>query len=176
MAKGLLGYLEEKRTALLARRARIAAGELGLSKMSASASAEGRSGIRRIRIRDFQMVSDSGKDYAGYDLGPSSPEILLGSLASCLVHTFQIHAADQQVPLLSISAETGGQLDNRAGREGFEEVPVWPHSITWTVRLQTPASAAQIETLKSSVARACPILNLLSRATDVTGEVVIEAP
>ena len=38
--------------------------------LSASVKAEGRSGVRRIRIRDFQIISDSGPDFAGYNSGP----------------------------------------------------------------------------------------------------------
>ena len=37
--------------------------------------AMGRSGIREIRIRDFQIISDSKPDLAGYDLGPGADDL-----------------------------------------------------------------------------------------------------
>lgn len=83
----LTEYLAQKRDALLRRKAHARSGEASPLKLQAQAHAEGRSGVRRIRIRDFQVISDSPPDFAGYDLGPSSPELLLGALSSCLTHT-----------------------------------------------------------------------------------------
>jgi hypothetical protein len=74
----LVEYFDRKRRALVERRARIADGRLGPVSLRASATAEGRSGARRIRVRDFQVLTDSPPDFAGYDLGPSSPELQLG--------------------------------------------------------------------------------------------------
>jgi hypothetical protein len=96
-------YLGEKRQAVAARKSCIAAGEGVPMTLTARVRAEGRSGNRRIRIRDFQVISDSATDFAGYDLVPSSPELQLGVLGSCLTHTFQIQAATLGVPLYSLS-------------------------------------------------------------------------
>jgi hypothetical protein len=98
-------YLGEKRQAIAARKSSIAAGEGVPMTLTARVRAEGRSGIRRIRIRDFQVISDSEADFAGYDLGPSSPELQLGVLGSCLTHTFLIQAATLGVPLDSLELE-----------------------------------------------------------------------
>ncbi|MFY3965025.1 OsmC family peroxiredoxin, partial [Achromobacter ruhlandii] len=94
-------YLGQKREAVLARNARDPRTVTPV-KLRAHVSAEGRSGVRRIRIRDHQVVSDSPADFAGYDLGPSSPELLLGSLGSCLTHIFLIKAAELELPLDSL--------------------------------------------------------------------------
>ncbi len=167
----LQNYLGRKRAALLERRAGIESGALTTHPITTRARAEGLSGIRRIRIRDFQIVSDSPPSFAGYDLGPGSPEILLGSLSSCLVHTWLIHAADQQVPLDGLEVEVNGQLDARAGRPGFEDVPVYPHNITYRLTVTSPAERAAIDGVDQAVQRLCPVLNLLIRATDVRGVV-----
>lgn len=66
-------YLSEKRAAVLARSAAIAAGTAQAARLKASVRAEGRSGVRRLRIREHQVISDSPPDFAGYNLGPSSP-------------------------------------------------------------------------------------------------------
>ncbi len=107
-------YLGQKREAIAVRKAHVAAGESGLKTLTARVRAEGRSGIRRIRIRDFQVISDSEADFAGYDLGPSSPELQLGVLGSCLTHTFLIQAAALGVPLDSLELEVTGTIDPRA--------------------------------------------------------------
>ncbi|WP_246719411.1 OsmC family protein [Rhizobium laguerreae] len=126
-------YLRQKHEALLDWRARVRKGDRSAVTFEASASAEGRSGVRRIRIRDFQVISNSPSDFAGYNLGPSSPELLLGALSSCLTHTFLIHASDQGVPLESLHREVSATIDPRAGAEGYEDVPVYPRtSTTWS--------------------------------------------
>lgn len=172
----LNAYLGQKREALLARRARVKAGELGPVTLRAGAGAEGRSGVRRIRIRDFQVISDSPPDFAGYDLGPSSPELLAGALSSCLTHTYLIHAADLGVPLESLRADVSATIDPRGGSEGYENIPVYPHDIAYTVTLVSPASADDIARLTAAVEKFCPILNLLKRATQVSGRVDHQQP
>ncbi|MFB9947595.1 OsmC family protein [Rhizobium puerariae] len=169
-------YLSQKREALLKRRARLKSGDLGPVTLKASASAEGRSGVRRISIRDFQVISDSPPDFAGYNLGPSSPELLLGALSSCLTHTFLIHASDQGVALESLHAEVSATIDPRGGSEGHEDIPVYPHDIAYTVTLVSPASAEEIERLQAAVEKFCPILNLLKRGTEVRGRLDHQRP
>jgi uncharacterized OsmC-like protein len=157
----LIEYLAHKRKALLERRERLASGSLGPTPLLARAIAEGRSGVRRIRIRDFQVITDSPTDFAGYDLGPSSPELQLGILGSCLNHSYLIQAAALEVPIESIEVEVEGTIDRRAGSPGYENTPVYPQNIAYVVKIASPASPAQIDALREKVERACPILNLL---------------
>ena len=172
----LLEYLCQKREAFLARRARIANGALGPARLKASAVAEGRSGVRRIRIRDFQVITDSPPDFAGYDLGPSSPELQLGVLASCLNHSFLIQAAALEIPLESIAVDVEATIDPRAKSEGFEATPVYPTGIAYVVRIASSASAAQIEQLHATVEQWCPILNLLKNPQTIAGRVELARP
>lgn len=165
----LAEYLIQKRDALLRRKARARSGEARPLPLQAQAHAEGRSGVRRIRIRDFQIVSDSPPDFAGYDLGPSSPELLLGALSSCLTHTYLIQAADQQIALEDVSVEVHGLLDPRAGTPGHENTPIYPHVLAYTVRLTTDVTA--LDALNAAVERFCPILNLLRQGVEVRGTV-----
>jgi uncharacterized OsmC-like protein len=145
----------------------IAAGASPTDLSKAKATAEGRSGVRRIRIRDFQIITDSPPDFAGYDLGPSSPELVLGGLASCLNHSYLIQAAALEVPIESIEVE--GTIDPRAGSPGYETIPVYPQNIVYVVRIDGPASAAEIQTLRDNVEKFCPILNLLRQPQTIEG-------
>lgn len=154
-------YLAEKRAAVLARDAAIERGTAQPAALKARVSAEGRSGVRRIRIRDHQVISDSPPDFAGYNLGPSSPELQLGVLGSCVTHIFLIQAASRQVPLSSLEVEVSGVIDPRGGKPGHEQTPIWPHDIAYTVHIDSPASRADIDALFEAVERTCPILNLL---------------
>jgi uncharacterized OsmC-like protein len=174
---GLQAYLEQKREALLRRRDTANTnGSSGPHTLAARVRAEDRSGIRRIRIRDFQILSDSDPDFAGYNLGPGSPELQLGVLGSCLTHIFLIQAADHQVPLDSLEVEVTGQQDGRAGKPGFEHIPVYPHNIHYTVHVTSSASDAELAELHAAVERVCPILNLLVNPQHISGSIAHTLP
>lgn len=171
---GLRAYLEVKRAALLAKREAERAGSVTEpNRLRARTKAEERSGVRRIRIRHHQILSDSPPDFAGYDLGPASPEIQLGVLSSCLTHIFLIQAADLRIPLDSLEVEVQADQDPRAGQPGFEQVPIYPHNISYTVHITSPATKARIRELHETVERKCPIYNLLVNPQSVTGRVVL---
>lgn len=164
-------YLAEKRSAVLARNAAVDAGTAQPAQLKAHVRAEGRSGVRRLRIRDHQVISDSPPDFAGYNLGPSSPELQLGVLGTCVTHIFLIHAAEKQVPLQSLEVEVSGTIDPRAGKPGHENTPIWPHDIGYTVHIDSPASREQVDALFHSVEQSCPILNLLRNPQVIRSEV-----
>ncbi|QNB08880.1 OsmC family protein [Herbaspirillum frisingense] len=163
-------YLSEKRSAVLAREALIDAGNAGPTQLAARVTAEGRSGVRRIRIRDHQVISDSPPDFAGYNLGPSSPELQLGVLGSCVTHIFLIQAAHRQVAVDSLEVEVSGRIDPRGGRPGHEDIPIWPHDIGYVVHLESPAPAADVQALFEAVEATCPILNLLKNPQQIRAE------
>jgi uncharacterized OsmC-like protein len=168
----LVEYLKQKREAVQARDLAVRRGSAGAIELKATVTAEGRSGIRRIRIRDFQLISDSPPSFAGYDLGPSSPELQLGILGSCLNHTYLIQAAVLQIALESIEVEVTARIDPRARQTGHESTPVYPHAIAYTVRLSSPASDADIAKLTKAVEESCPILNLLRSPQQIEGSVL----
>jgi len=165
-------YLVQKRTALLARNA-VDPATLAPVTLKARATAEGRSGIRHIRIRQHHIISDSPADFAGYDLGPASPEIFLGSLSSCLTHIFLIHAADRQIPLSRLEVEVQAEVDQRGGKvPGFETVPFYPYNIRYSVELDTSASEAEVSALHQAVETWCPVLNLIKNPQSLEGTVI----
>ncbi|WP_244042215.1 OsmC family protein [Methylobacterium sp. J-030] len=137
---------------------------------------EGGSGVRRIAIRRHAIVSDSLPDFAGFDLGPGSPELQLGVLGSCLAHTVLIQAALQELAIDTIEVEVIATFDSRAGAEGFEDIPVHPQDIAFEVRLQSPADPARIQALQAAVEKTYPILNLLRLPQSVRARFAVAAP
>ena len=164
-------YLAEKREALRQRQAAITAPGYTPDRIRAQVSAEGRSGVRRIRVRGHEVITDSPPDFAGYDLGPSSPELALGALGSCLIHSWLIQAAAQDVSIEHLEVEVTGTIDPRADSPGHEATPVYPHDVGFVVHVSSPAGADRIEALRAAVDRACPILNLLRSPQHVATQV-----
>ena len=165
----LTAYLKDKALALKKRKEVIETDKPAAKQLSASVTAEGRSGIRRVRIRDFQVVTDAPPDLAGYNLGPSAPELLLGSLGSCLVHTLMIQAAWLDIPIDSAEAVVTGNFDARTGHPAFPDFPSVLANVAYVLRLATPANDGDVAKLHALVGRFCPILNLLRGGQKVPG-------
>lgn len=165
-------YLAHKRTAVLARQERVKNGTAQAVQLHAHVTAEGRSGVRRLRIREHHIISDSPYDFAGFNLGPSSPEIQLGVLGTCVTHIFEIQAALLQVPLDSLEVDVHGTIDPRAGQPGHEATPIWPHHIAYEVQVQSSASDEALARLFEAVEKNCPVLNLLRNPQHIEGRVV----
>ncbi|MEA2512263.1 MAG: hypothetical protein QOG89_2288 [Thermomicrobiales bacterium] len=142
--------------------------------VTAHVRAEGWSGIRSIRIRDFQLLSDSGPECAGFHVGPTSPELQLGALGSCLTDTFLSQAAERGVVLESVEVEIIGALDPCTDTLDNGYLSLCPRDISYTAHLCSPASADEIEALHAAVERVCPVLNLLVQPQSVRGSIVLE--
>ncbi|MEU5725495.1 OsmC family protein [Micromonospora sp. NPDC047738] len=166
-------YLSQKRAALTARRESANTGPVPLR---ARVTAEGRSGVRRIRIRDFQIISDSRPDLAGYDLGPGSPELQAGVLGSCVTHIFLIKAAELKIPLDSLAVDVQAEYDPRGQAPDNVDAPVYPYNFRYQVQVASPATDEDLARLHAEVQRVCPILNLLRNPQEINGSVARVSP
>lgn len=164
-------YLRLKRDAHRALKEKARAPDYRPNEIAARVTVEGRSGVRRIRVRDFQILTDSPPNFVGYDLGPSSPEVALGALGSCLAHSWLIQATVHDLPLDAVEVEVRGRIDLRTGEPGHEDIPPEPHGIAFTVNLATDAPQAAVDAVAAAVEHACPILNLLRRPQQVLAHV-----
>ncbi|MGN3963085.1 OsmC family protein [Burkholderia gladioli] len=164
-------YLIQKREVWLTRReAARQDPALAPNRLKANVRALGRSGVREIRIRDFQVISDSPEDFAGYNLGPASPELQLGVLGSCLTHITLIQAAERQLRIDAIEVEVTGEQHPLAQQPGFEQFPIFPHNIRYTLEIVSPEAPETIRALHEAVEAVCPIFNLLRQPQTIVGE------
>jgi uncharacterized OsmC-like protein len=135
---------------------------------------DGGTGVRRLHVRQFEILHDNPEYLAGHDLGPTSQEHQLGTLTSCITHITLIQAAAQQIVLDSLSISVKATIDPRAGRPGFEDVPRYPHNIAYTVHVKSPHTLEQIQKLRNDVEAVCPIYNLLISEPEIEVRVVRE--
>ena len=91
--RGLATYLRQKTAAMRAAAQQRPRGQEWREQVEAVCVADDATGVRKLRIRDWQLISDSGAAFGGWALGPSSPELLCGVLSTCLTHTYLIGAA-----------------------------------------------------------------------------------
>jgi uncharacterized OsmC-like protein len=169
--RSLARYLENKAAAMERHAAGFTSGDAVRDTIAAECSASDLTGVRRVRIRDFQLVSDSGPGFGGFNLGPSSPELLLGVLASCLTHVYLIGAATQGVRLDSVNVRFEAE-NNDAGFLGLETAdPSYPFNIRGRVHIESGESPERLAALHEYAARACPLTKLVKEPQSVTIEV-----
>jgi len=161
-------YLERKAAVLAERRADFTAKpEAALVKLKATAHVAGNTGVRPVRMGDYIVISDSAPGLAGHSLGPTAPEMLLGALASCLVHTYLLQAALLDIPLDSVEVEINGAF-NMAGAVGMPQPdPLKLEGISYKPTLVSPAPADVLQRLHAAVEHTCAVLNTLRSPVDV---------
>lgn len=161
-------YLERKQAVLAARRADYTAEpEKAVVQLRASSWVAGSTGARPVKLGATQWITDSAPGLAGHALGPTAPEMLLGALASCLVHTYLIQAALFELPLEHVEITVEGALD-MSGVVGlpFAALPQLA-GVTYHADVVCEAPAEAIERLHAAVEQTCPVLNTLRLPTPV---------
>ena len=167
MAK-LDNYLERKAVALADRKQDWAANpEKAVATIKASSRVAGITGTRPTTMGNHTIVSDSAPGLAGHSLGPTSPEMLLGALASCLVHTYLIHATLMNIPLDDVTVEISGTLDYKPVIGMPAENRPCIYDIHYQAEVESPADAATIEQLHAVVEGNCPVLNTIRYPTNI---------
>lgn len=141
--------------------------------VTATCTADDRTGVRKLRIRDWLIIGDSGPGFGGFSLGPSSPELLCGVISTCLTHTYEIGASVMGIPLDRIEVRVSA-LNNDSRFGGIEtDDPPLPWDITARVSIEAPdASADQLATLHAYASERCPLTNLIRTGAPVS--VIVE--
>ena len=140
--------------------------------MTATVDVRGRSGVRVIKIRQFELISDTAQDLAGFDLGPFSPEHQLAALGGCIAHTAQMVAAGLELSIDGISVEVRAQMHPLAQTPGYENIPTVPYNLRYTLHIESKESAETIAALHQQIEEVCPIYNLIKQPQPISGTLV----
>jgi uncharacterized OsmC-like protein len=166
----LANYLQRLRAAL----ARQVAGGEQPRELTARVTAESRSGVRRLRIRDFQLISDSQRSFAGYNLGAGSWDTEVGVLGSAVATEFLIQAATSGIELEAVDVVFTSHQDPPGARQRTRVS--YPRNLRYEAYLVSPASDAELEALRLKVESSSPVLNLVSQQQDIPHGQVVYAP
>lgn len=166
-------YLNRKSAVLAQRRADfIAAPEKATVHIQAKSWVAGNTGARPVKMGETLFITDSAPALAGHALGPTAPEVLLGALASCLVHTYLIQAVLMDIPIDGVEIEVRGAVP-MGGVVGLPyDRPPQMEAITYTANVITSASAEAVEQMHQAVEATCPVLNTIRNPTAVTRQPV----
>lgn len=128
-------------------------------------------GLRSVvRIRGFEVPVDEPPSLGGADTAPNPVELALAALATCQEITYRLHADHLGIPLDGVAVTLEGELDLRGFFDVDAAVRPGFRAIRGTVKLDSPAPAAELERLKAHVDAHCPVLDLLANPTPLTLE------
>ena len=166
--RGLQAYLRQKADSMQRAAAERPNGRDWHEQIEAICVADDATGVRKLRIRDWHFVSDSGPAFGGWSLGPSSPELLCGVVSTCLTHTYEIGAAMLGIPVDRIQVRVTAENNDARFLSIPTDDPAVPFNITAHATVEAPkATAEQIEALHE-YARQCPLTNLIRQPNTVT--------
>ena len=166
-AQPTLPDFQKRRLAALKALEKTPAEQIQPIRLEVSTTAEQRSGVRRIRIRGHQIISDSDYSFAGYSLGPGSPESSLTAIASDLADTWLSQAALKGVRIDSL----GVSITSRPDSVKPEKRIVYPHNLLYTIYVKSPATDEQLEEIRLLAEQHSPAFNIASIKQPVTGDI-----
>ncbi|WP_313343698.1 OsmC family protein [Stenotrophomonas sp.] len=161
VASPLRTYLAAKRAAIQEQSAKPGAP----TAIHGKVTAESRSGVRRLRIGptgEFQYISDSGRNYAGYNLGAGSWDSLVGTLASAVADEYIVQAAVQNVPLDGLDVVFTSIPERKS------ESLAYPNNLSYVAYIDSPATDAQLQALKRAVHENSSAIDLVTRPQQVS--------
>ena len=169
MPRSLRDYLQQKAASMRRAAAVRSKGEDWHEIVGATCVADDATGVRKLRIRDWQYIGDSGPSFGGWSLGPSSPELLCGVVSTCLTHTYLIGAAWLEIPVDRVEVSVQAENNDSAFLDISTNDPDLPFGITARVTLLAPdASTQQLDELHRYARERCPITRLIRQANEVT--------
>lgn len=160
---------------LVARRQALAAHPSPAPEtLRAQVTAESRSGVRRLRIGEFQHLSDSDRDFAGYGLGAGSWDSAVAVLASAIADAFATQAALRGVPIDHLDVVVASYPDDPAVAR--TRTVSYPRNLTYEAHIDSPAGDAELEALRQAVERASPVFNLIAESQPLAHGEVFHTP
>lgn len=166
--RGLRNYLADKATAMKDAARRRPRGHDWHEIVEATCVADDPTGARKVTTSGHRYISDSGPDFGGWRLGPSSPELLCAVVSTCLTHTYLIGAASMGVGLDRVEVRVTAE-NNDARFVGVEtDDPPLPFNLTAHVTVDPgDAPAGDVAALHSYVEESCPLTRLIREPTSV---------
>ncbi|MBE0613529.1 MAG: OsmC family protein [Burkholderiales bacterium] len=128
-----------------------------------------------VSIRQHRLAADEPAALGGADSGPNPVELILAALGSCQEITYRAYATALGIPLDSVAVELSGDIDLRGFFAVDDTVRSGFQNIRGTVNIESSASAADLQKLRSVVDAHCPVLDMLANKVPVSLELSIKS-
>ena len=124
-----------------------------------------------IKARNFEIVIDQPENMGSTNRGPRPSEILLAALAACHEVTYRLYADAMDIDLKDIAVSVTGVSDARGFFNVEEGIPAGFSEIYGDIKIESGASDEEIERLRETVNRHCPVLDDLRKPLKIELEI-----
>lgn len=121
----------------------------------------------QIKTRNFDLIADQPENMGGTDLGPRPSELLLAALAACHEVTYRLYADAMDINLQDVAVSVTGVSDARGFFNVDDEVDAGFSEVFGDINIVSNASDEDIERLRQTVNRHCPVLDDLRKPLKV---------
>lgn len=119
------------------------------------------------RTRDFDVIVDQPENMGSTNLGPRPSELLLAALAACHEVTYRLYADAMDIDLKSIAVSVTGVSDARGFFNVEEGIAAGFSEVYGEIKIESDATDEDIERLRQTVNRHCPVLDDLRKPVKV---------
>jgi len=120
-----------------------------------------------VKVRDFEVIVDQPANMESTDRGPRPSEYVLAALAACHEVTYRLYADAMDISLDSIAVSVTGVSDAKGFFSVDDKTPAGFSEIFGTIAIESSASDDDIERLRQTVNRHCPVLDDITRPVSV---------
>ena len=120
-----------------------------------------------VKTREFNLVLDQPENMGSTDLGPRPSEMLLAALAACHEVTYRLYADALDIDLQDISVSVTGVSDARGFFNVEEGIDAGFSEVYGEINIVSDASDEDLERLRQTVNRHCPVLDDLRKPLKV---------
>lgn len=122
----------------------------------------------RVKVRNFNIDLDQPENMGSSDIAPRPSEMLLAALAACHEVTYRLYADAMDIDLQDISVSVTGVSDARGFFDvGDDDIPAGFSEIYGVINIKSNATDDEIEGLRQTVSRHCPVLDDLRKPLKV---------
>ncbi len=165
-APSLRDHLKQRKVALEAWNA-LSDKDLKPVTLTANVTVKNRSGVRELRVRNFQYVGDCVYAHGGQDSGVDTPTTAQAVFASDLADSYLNQAALLGIDIDSLTIELHGRPDAEpTGRVSY------PRNFLYTIYIDSPASDEELEHLAELAEQNSVVASLVKLA--VTPQLTID--
>ena len=125
--------------------------------------------------RSFSIETDEPAPLGGTDAAVDPMELVLAAVGTCLTIGWVTQARKRNLDYRSLRIEVAGDYDLRGYLDLDEETRPGFTSISYTVDVDTDASAEELAEIKEAAERTSPMFDNVLNATPVSGRVTAAA-
>lgn len=168
VGSGLAEHLLHKGAAMRRTAAATPQPEDWFETIGANCVSDDLTGVRKLTVRDWRYIGDGGPAFGGWNLGPSSPELLCGVASTCFCHTYLIGAAWLGIPVERVEVDVQSSNNDAWFFDIEQDDPKTPFDFRIRVQVTAPnASQEQRERLTQYAESKCPLLAILRQVTSL---------